>query len=149
MVSMIDDVRDIGGQHQMQNTTVNPTVSGEFISIPHHSDGDHVFLGLWEAHPHEDEEGTSSATAIQHSQDMYFICFSIVSRESYENKNNKWCPEVTAHCSQRPFLMTGWDKDRRDEEAACKLLVWSDEEDKDVSKTVGLTGQRGRCTSGE
>uniref|UniRef100_A0A3B4X4K5 Rac family small GTPase 2 n=1 Tax=Seriola lalandi dorsalis TaxID=1841481 RepID=A0A3B4X4K5_SERLL len=40
-------------------------------------------------------------------QDVFLICFSLVSPASYENVRAKWYPEVPHHCPSTPIILMG------------------------------------------
>eukprot|EP00729_Bicosta_minor_P028529 gene28529-16418_t len=46
--------------------------------------------------------------------DVFLVCFSVVSPESFENVKTMWVPEITHHCPRTPFLLVGTQQDRRD-----------------------------------
>ena len=43
------------------------------------------------------------------------MCFSIISRSSYENVKTKWIPEIKHHVPEAPFLLVGTKTDLRND----------------------------------
>lgn len=46
--------------------------------------------------------------------DVFLVCFSIDSRDSYENVKQKWYPEIRHHCPHTPIVLAGTKTDLRD-----------------------------------
>ena len=46
---------------------------------------------------------------------VFLVCFSLVSRASYENVKHKWYPEVQHHCPGTPIILVGLKSDLRDD----------------------------------
>lgn len=46
---------------------------------------------------------------------VFLICFSTVSRSSFENAKTKWHPEITHHCPGTPYVLVGTQIDKRAE----------------------------------
>ena len=46
---------------------------------------------------------------------VFLVCFSIISRSSYENVKTKWVPEIKHHCAEAPFIIVGTKADLRDD----------------------------------
>lgn len=44
------------------------------------------------------------------------MCFSVVSRASYENTESKWLPEIRHHCPDVPIVLCGTKTDLRGKE---------------------------------
>lgn len=45
--------------------------------------------------------------------DVIMICFSLVSKASYENVIPRWMPEVRLYCSNIPIILVGTQMDLR------------------------------------
>ena len=45
--------------------------------------------------------------------DIFLICYSVTSPNSFENIAAKWIPELTHHCPNTPFMIVGNKQDLR------------------------------------
>ena len=88
-------------------------------------DGKPIQLGLWDTAGQEDYDRLRPLSYPQ--TDVFLVCYSIISRSSYENVRTKWIPEIKHHVPDAPFLLVGTKKDLRD--------------DQDVVNKVGQTLQ--------
>ena len=68
--------------------------------------------------------------------DIFLVCFSLISRASFENVAIKWVPEITHHyCPKTPFLLVGLKADLIEEyehyfvEQKVKA-IWKNEEER-------------------
>ncbi|XP_055971719.1 ras-related C3 botulinum toxin substrate 3 isoform X1 [Sorex fumeus] len=107
-------------------------------------DGKPVNLGLWDTAGQEDYDrlrplsypqtvggragrarrGARGAGADRRlpAQDVFLICFSLVSPASFENVRAKWYPEVRHHCPHTPILLVGTKLDLRDDKDTVERL---------------------------
>jgi len=83
------------------NYTANAIVEGHPIN-----------LGLW------DTAGSKEYDTLRPlsypGTDVFIICFSLCSMESYENVKSKWHPEVVQYNPKTPFILVGTKLDLRD-----------------------------------
>ncbi|XP_059684025.1 ras-related C3 botulinum toxin substrate 3 isoform X1 [Gavia stellata] len=105
-------------------------------------DGKPVNLGLWDTAGQEDYDrlrplsypqtvsgglGLASvsfytADPLVSAQDVFLICFSLVSPASFENVRAKWYPEVRHHCPNTPIILVGTKLDLRDDKDTIERL---------------------------
>jgi len=77
-------------------------------------------LGLFDTAGQEDYDRLRPLSYPQ--TDVFLVCFSVMSKPSFENVKEKWFPEVQHHCPGVPCLIVGTQADlRNDEEAKAKL----------------------------
>jgi len=94
-------------------------------------DGKPIQLGLWDTAGQEDYDRLRPLSYPQ--TDVFLVCFSIISRSSYENVKTKWIPEIKHHVPEAPFLLVGTKTDLRN--------------DADVTQKVGQVLQLNDGTS--
>jgi len=79
-----------------------------------------INLGLWDTAGQEDYDRLRPLSYPQ--TDVFLICFSVVSRASFENVKSKWLPEIRHHAPGVPFILVGTKIDlREDAETLDKL----------------------------
>lgn len=79
-----------------------------------------VTLGLWDTAGQEDYDRLRPLS--YPGTNVFLVCFSLVSRASYENVKHKWYPEVQHHCAGVPIILVGLKKDLREDRAMLKKL---------------------------
>ena len=83
-------------------------------------DGKPIQLGLWDTAGQEDYDRLRPLSYPE--TDVFLVCYSIISRSSYENVKSKWIPEIKHHCPEAPFLLVGTKMDlRNDQEVLSKI----------------------------
>jgi len=79
-----------------------------------------IQLGLWDTAGQEDYDRLRPLSYPQ--TDVFLVCFSIISRSSFENVKSKWIPEIKHHVPEAPFLLVGTKMDlRMDQEVLAKV----------------------------
>ncbi|KAG2764944.1 hypothetical protein JG687_00004362 [Phytophthora cactorum] len=79
-----------------------------------------INLGLWDTAGQEDYDRLRPLSYPQ--TDVFLICFSVVSRASFENVKSKWLPEIRHHAPGVPFILVGTKSDLRDDEETLEKL---------------------------
>jgi len=70
-------------------------------------------LNLWDTAGQEDY-ARLRPLSYPHT-DVFLVCFSIISRNSFQNLENKWIPEIRFHCPEVPIILVGTKSDLRDD----------------------------------
>uniref|UniRef100_A0A913IBY2 Alpha-1,3/1,6-mannosyltransferase ALG2 n=1 Tax=Strongyloides stercoralis TaxID=6248 RepID=A0A913IBY2_STRER len=83
-------------------------------------DGNTVNLGLWDTAGQEDYDRLRPLSYPQ--TDVFVLCYSVMSRVSFDNVINKWAPEIRLHCPETPIILVGTKIDLRDNAEARKAL---------------------------
>ena len=83
-------------------------------------DGKPIQLGLWDTAGQEDYDRLRPLSYPQ--TDVFLVCYSIISRSSYENVRTKWIPEIKHHVPDAPFLLVGTKMDLRNDEEVLKKV---------------------------
>jgi Ras-related C3 botulinum toxin substrate 1 len=76
------------------------------------AEGKPIRLGLWDTVGQEDYDRLRPLSYPQ--TDIFLVCFSVVSRTSYDNVKSKWVPEIKKHMPDAPFMIVGTKIDLRD-----------------------------------
>ncbi|XP_043263984.1 ras-like GTP-binding protein RhoL [Colletes gigas] len=77
-------------------------------------DGQEYDMTLWDTAGQEDYERIRPLS--YPNTDCFLICFSVNSRNSFENVVNKWYPEIKYHCPNTPIVLIGTKGDLRNTE---------------------------------
>uniref|UniRef100_A0A0K0EWD0 Ras-related C3 botulinum toxin substrate 1 n=1 Tax=Strongyloides venezuelensis TaxID=75913 RepID=A0A0K0EWD0_STRVS len=96
-------------------------------------DGNTVNLGLWDTAGQEDYDRLRPLSYPQ--TDVFVLCYSVMSRVSFDNVINKWAPEIKQHCPETPIILVGTKIDLRDNAEARKTL--DTENHMPISKSQG------------
>jgi len=78
-------------------------------------DGKPVNLGLWDTAGQEDYDRLRPLSYPQ--TDVFLICYSIISRASFDNVKSKWYPEICHHAPGVPIVLVGTKSDLRSDNA--------------------------------
>jgi len=83
-------------------------------------DGKPIQLGLWDTAGQEDYDRLRPLSYPQ--TDVFLVCFSVISRSSFENVKTKWIPEIKHHVPESPFLLVGTKMDLRNDQEVLKKV---------------------------
>ncbi|ETO28616.1 RAC GTPase [Reticulomyxa filosa] len=86
-------------------------------------DGKPIQLGLWDTAGQEDYDRLRPLSYPQ--TDVFLVCFSVISRNSYDNVKTKvspWVPEIKHHVPTAPFLLVGTKMDLRNDAEVLKKV---------------------------
>ena len=74
-------------------------------------DSRQINIGLWDTAGQEDYDRLRPLS--YPSTDVFLICFSVDTIQSFENVKNKWYPEIQHHAPGVPFILVGTKLDMR------------------------------------
>lgn len=100
-----------------------------------------INLGLWDTAGQEDYDRLRPLSYPQ--TDVFMICFSIISPQSFQNVKTKWAPELTQHCPNVPIILVGTKSDMRLDQDIHRVLlskglqVVSKEQAEEMQKAIG------------
>eukprot|EP01083_Nonionella_stella_P059518 155730_1 len=76
-------------------------------------DGQQINLGLWDTAGQEDYDRLRPLSYPQ--TNVFLVCFSVISKDSYANVTEKWVPEISHHAPGVPMLLIGTKSDLRND----------------------------------
>jgi len=89
-------------------------------------EGNPVNLGLWDTAGSEEYDTLRPLS--YPGTDVFLICFSLFSPDSFENISKKWVPEITEHAENTPIILVGTKLDLRSKPDAIQLLKENNQE---------------------
>lgn len=110
-----------------------PTVFDNYSTVVM-VDGRPVTLSLWDTAGQEDYDRLRPLSYPQ--TDVFLVCFSVDSRDSFDNVVNRWAPELAHHAPESPILLVGAKRDMREERHLQASLI-SHEEATDCARRIG------------
>eukprot|EP00808_Paulinella_micropora_P000646 g79814.t1 len=84
-------------------------------------DGRAVNVGLWDTAGQEDYDRLRPLCYPQ--TDVFLVCFSVASRNSFHNVRHRWVAELRHYCPDTPVLLVGCKADLRDRPEHKEQLV--------------------------
>ena len=97
-----------------------PTVFDNYMA-PLTVDGESINLGLWDTAGQEDYEQLRPLS--YPNTDLFLLCFSVVSRSSFNNISSKWLPEIKHYEPKCRMMVVGTKTDCRKDEAIIRKLA--------------------------
>ena len=85
------------------------------------ADGKPIQLGLWDTAGQADYDRLRPL--VYPEADVLLICFSVVSPASFESVKEKWYPEVSHHCPNKPIILVGTKLDLKDDKEIVEKLT--------------------------
>jgi Ras-related C3 botulinum toxin substrate 1 len=98
-------------------------------------DGEQINLGLWDTAGQEDYDRLRPLSYPQ--TDVFLVCFSIISLDSFTNVREKWYPEISHHAPSKPFILIGTKCDLRTENTGDDQEFVSCEAAENMAKELG------------
>jgi len=89
-------------------------------------EGNPVKLGLWDTAGSEEYDTLRPLS--YPGTDVFLICFSIFSPESFESVTKKWYPEISEHAPDTPIILVGTKLDLRGKPEAIQSLKENSQE---------------------
>jgi len=99
-------------------------------------EGNPVNLGLWDTAGSEEYDTLRPLS--YPGTDVFLICFSIFSPESFENVTKKWYKEITEHAPDTPIILVGTKLDLRQKPEAIQSLKEANQEPISTEKGEAL-----------
>jgi Ras-related C3 botulinum toxin substrate 1 len=102
-----------------------------------------VNLGLWDTSGQEEYDRLRPLSYPQ--TDVFVLCYSVASPESFENIKVKWLPEISHHCPSVRYILVGINAEVRDDTAALakmaerKIKPVTNQEGIKLAKTIKAT----------
>ena len=103
-------------------------------------DGKPIQLGLWDTAGQDDYDRLRPLSYPQ--TDIFLVCYSVISKSSYDNIKTKWIPEIKHHNPDTPFLLCGLKTDLRNDQDLIKQIgqPLSKSDGQKLAKEVGANG---------
>jgi Ras-related C3 botulinum toxin substrate 1 len=98
-------------------------------------DNKQVNLGLWDTAGQEDYDRLRPLSYPQ--TNVFLVCFSVISRDSFANVTEKWVPEVSHHAPNVPILLIGTKCDLRNDPNPQKYNFVAKEDGDRLAKEIG------------
>lgn len=96
--------------------------------------GRFVSLNLWDTAGQEDYDRLRPLSYPQ--TDVFIVCFSVISPNSFDHVQYKWVPEISHHCPNVPIVLVGNKIDLRDDPTVMAEL--QNQRITPITKTQGL-----------
>jgi len=94
-------------------------------------DNQQINLGLWDTAGQEDYDRLRPLSYPQ--TNVFLVCFSLISEDSYHNITEKWVPEVSHHAPGVPLLLVGTKCDlRKDPKHKCMATEMGEKLKQDI-----------------
>jgi len=119
-----------------------PTVFDNFSANVMYK-GTPISLNLWDTAGQEDYDKLRPLSYPQ--TDVFLVCYSIISRSSFKNVNEKWIPEIKHYCPETPIVLIGLKSDLRMDQKVLLRLAERNErivtttEGKELSSKIGAS----------
>ena len=97
-------------------------------------EGQQINLGLWDR---AGQEVSDRLRPLSYPQtNVFLVCYSVISKDSYSNVTEKWVPEISHHAPNVPMLLIGTKSDLRNDNQFKSNLVTPEEGTK-LAKEIG------------
>jgi len=104
-------------------------------------EGNPVNLGLWDTAGSEEYDTLRPLS--YPGTDVFLICFSLFSPDSFHNVEKKWFKEITEHAPEVPILLVGTKLDLRTKQEAIQSLKENNQEPITTSQGEALAKKIG------
>lgn len=118
----------------------------ETFSLKIKVDGRKVELGLWDTSGEDEYEALRRLS--YPNCDVFIVCYSVGSRNSFERVRTKWLPEVRKYRPTTPFVIVGTKRDLRPQSSLMRDGSGRDSKDGFVNFDEGmmLANDLGACS---
>eukprot|EP01147_Barroeca_monosierra_P002444 gene2444-5384_t len=98
-----------------------PTVFENYVATVQRPEAT-VEMALWDTAGQEDYAHIRPLS--YESAHVFLICFAVDNRDSFENIESKWVPEMKSYCPKVPYIIIGCKADlREDQERQAELAI--------------------------
>jgi len=104
-------------------------------------EGNPVNLGLWDTAGSDDYDTLRPLS--YPGTDVFLICFSLFSPDSFENVTKKWYREITEHAPDTPIILVGTKLDLRGKSEAIQSMKEANQEPITTEKGESLAKKIG------
>eukprot|EP00045_Choanoeca_perplexa_P022749 m.10732 g.10732 ORF g.10732 m.10732 type:complete len:193 (+) comp9671_c0_seq1:242-820(+) len=80
-----------------------------------------VEMALWDTAGQEDYSHIRPLS--YQDAEVFLICFAVDNRDSFDNVENKWVPEMKTYCPKVPYIVVGCKSDVRGDETVKAALA--------------------------
>ena len=137
----------IGSTDGIFPTAYNPTVFDNYSTQVQVEDGREkrvVTLGLWDTAGQEDFDRLRPLS--YPNTDVFLVCVSVISPESFVNAKTKWIKEIKHHCPDIPTVLVGLKTDLRDDSETIRKLKFTNSAPVPFREGVRLAKEIGAVT---
>ena len=101
-------------------------------------DGRDINVGLWDTLATAEYERLRPLSYPR--TDVFLICFSVDSKESFSRAESFWLPELSYHCPNVPILLVATKVDLRESNKDSSLVKISPTEGRSMAESLKLAG---------
>ncbi|KAH3768095.1 Rho GTPase [Pelomyxa schiedti] len=124
-----------------------PTVFENYVKVVNKPNSAPICLELWDTAGQEDFDRLRPLS--YPDTQIALICFSVVSKRSYDNVKDRWFPEVRHYCPDIPVILVGLKTDLREnpvaDQLSGKVETISTEQGAELGRSCGAVNYAEAC----